>query len=71
MTDATKGKGAMQDKRKGKGSVRDEKKGKTALPFEPLVPNAKTIAAIREARRGGLKSYRSVKAILRSLNADD
>jgi DNA-damage-inducible protein J len=26
-----------------------------ALPFEPLVPNDKTIAAIRAARRGELK----------------
>ncbi|NBX56238.1 MAG: type II toxin-antitoxin system RelB/DinJ family antitoxin, partial [Betaproteobacteria bacterium] len=27
-----------------------------ALPFEPLVPNATTIAAMKEARQGGLKS---------------
>ncbi len=27
-----------------------------ALPFEPLVPNATTIAAMREARRGGLET---------------
>ncbi len=26
-----------------------------ALPFEPLVPNLPTIAAINEARRGGLQ----------------
>jgi DNA-damage-inducible protein J len=26
---------------------------KKALPFEPLIPNAKTIASIKEARRGG------------------
>lgn len=26
-----------------------------ALPFEPLVPNVKTIAAIKAARRGELK----------------
>ncbi len=24
-----------------------------ALPFEPLIPNAETIAAMKEARRGG------------------
>ena len=43
-----------------------------ALPFEPLIPNAKTIAAIKEARRGGLPSYRgSTKAFLKSLDADD
>jgi DNA-damage-inducible protein J len=41
-----------------------------ALPFEPLIPNAKTIAAIKEARRGGLKHPNS-KALLKSLNADD
>ena len=43
-----------------------------ALPFEPLVPNAKTIAAIKEARRGRLASHRgSTKAFLKSLDADD
>jgi DNA-damage-inducible protein J len=43
-----------------------------ALPFEPLIPNAKTIAAIKEARRGGLPRHRGgTKAFLKSLNADD
>jgi hypothetical protein len=43
-----------------------------ALPFEPLVPNAKTIAAIKEARRGGLPRHRgSTRAFLKSLDADD
>jgi DNA-damage-inducible protein J len=42
-----------------------------ALPFEPLIPNAKTIAAIKEARRGALKGYPNSKALLKSLNADD
>ena len=27
-----------------------------ALPFEPLIPNAKTIAAMKEARRSKLKT---------------
>ena len=50
----------------------DESKGKNALQREPLVPNAKTIAAIKEARCGGLPRYRgSTKAFLKSLNADD
>lgn len=31
-----------------------------ALPFEPLVPNAVTIEAMKEARRGGLKSFAPV-----------
>jgi DNA-damage-inducible protein J len=43
-----------------------------ALPFEPLVPNAKTIAAIKEARRGGLPRHRgSTRSFLKSLDADD
>jgi DNA-damage-inducible protein J len=43
-----------------------------ALHFEPLIPNAKTIAAIKEARRGGLPRHRgSTRAFLKSLNADD
>lgn len=55
----------MSDESRGKG------KGKNALQYEPLVPNRKTIAAIREARRGGLERHRSTKALLKSLNADD
>jgi DNA-damage-inducible protein J len=41
-----------------------------ALPFEPLVPNAETIAAMKEARRGGLPSFKSVDALMADLNAD-
>ena len=42
-----------------------------ALPFEPLVPNAVTIAAMKEARKGGLKSVVSVAELMADLNADD
>jgi len=42
-----------------------------ALPFEPLVPNKETIAAMKEARRGGLRRHKNAKAFLKSLNADD
>lgn len=42
-----------------------------ALPFEPLVPNAVTVAAMKEARRGGLKSFATVEALMADLNADD
>jgi DNA-damage-inducible protein J len=42
-----------------------------ALPFEPLVPNKKTIAAMKEARKGGLPSYKTVDALMADLNADD
>lgn len=42
-----------------------------ALPFEPLVPNAVTIEAMKEARRGGLKSFATVEALMADLNAVD
>jgi DNA-damage-inducible protein J len=42
-----------------------------ALPFEPLVPNAETIAALKEARKGGLKRFKSVEDLLADLNAGD
>ena len=42
-----------------------------ALPFDPLVPNAETVAAMVEARRGNLKSFSSVEALMADLNADD
>ena len=32
-----------------------------ALPFDPLVPHEATIAAMREARAGRLKSFDSVE----------
>lgn len=42
-----------------------------ALPFEPLTPNAKTIAAMRAARQGKVKSAKNIKALMEDLNADD
>ncbi|ATE60091.1 type II toxin-antitoxin system RelB/DinJ family antitoxin [Thauera sinica] len=42
-----------------------------ALPFEPLVPNETTIAAMREARAGGLKRFDSVEALMADLHAKD
>jgi DNA-damage-inducible protein J len=42
-----------------------------ALPFEPLVPNAKTVEAMKAARRGELVTAGPVDALLTSLNADD
>lgn len=42
-----------------------------ALPFEPLVPSATTIEAMKEARRGGLKSFNSVDDLMADLNAKD
>jgi len=42
-----------------------------ALPFEVKVPNAETAAAMREARHGGLPSFRSVSDLMDELNAED
>jgi DNA-damage-inducible protein J len=42
-----------------------------ALPFEPLVPNDDTIAAMKAARRGELVAVKSTDELLSSLNADD
>ena len=42
-----------------------------ALPFAPLVPNAATIEAMKEARRGGLPRFASVEDLLDDLHADD
>jgi len=42
-----------------------------ALPFEVKAPNASTAAAMREARKGGLRSFDSVSALTADLNAKD
>ena len=42
-----------------------------ALPFEPLVPNAETIEAMKAARRGELVTAGSSDKLVASLNADD
>jgi DNA-damage-inducible protein J len=42
-----------------------------ALPFEVKVPNAQTAAAVQEARKGGLRSFDSVKDLMADLNAED
>jgi len=42
-----------------------------ALPFDPLIPNETTLAAMREARAGGLPSVGSVGELMDALNAED
>lgn len=42
-----------------------------ALPFEPLVPNETTIAAMREARAGKTRRFDSVDALMDDLHAED
>ena len=41
------------------------------LPFAPLVPNAETIAAMREARGAKLPRFDDVESLLDDLHADD
>lgn len=41
-----------------------------ALPFEPLIPNAETIEAMKEARRGKLASFATVHDLMTDLNAE-
>jgi DNA-damage-inducible protein J len=42
-----------------------------ALPFEPLTPNSVTVRAMKEARRGKLKSFKGVNDLMTELNAKD
>ena len=39
-----------------------------ALPFAPLIPNAVTIEAMKEARKGGLPQFDSVQALMNDLH---
>ena len=41
------------------------------LPFEPLIPNAQSIEAMKEARRGSLPRYKTVNALFRALDMGD
>ncbi len=41
------------------------------LPFDPLVPNATTIAAIEAARRGELETAGSIDEMFEHLDRDD
>jgi DNA-damage-inducible protein J len=42
-----------------------------AMPFNPLIPNAETIAAMKEAKEGNLPRVHSVKELFGALNAED
>lgn len=42
-----------------------------ALPFDPLIPNETTIAAMKEARAGNLPRANSIEELKITLNADD
>ncbi|AEH63565.1 type II toxin-antitoxin system RelB/DinJ family antitoxin [Zymomonas mobilis] len=42
-----------------------------ALPFDPLTPNKKTLAAMKDARAGKMKKFDSVQSLMDDLHADD
>lgn len=42
-----------------------------ALPFEPLIPNAVTIQAMKDARAGKVTKAASIEGLVADLNADD
>jgi DNA-damage-inducible protein J len=42
-----------------------------ALPFDPLIPNETTIAAMKEARAGNLQRASSIQELKQALNEDD
>jgi DNA-damage-inducible protein J len=42
-----------------------------SLPFEPLVPNVKTIEALKNAKRGNLVTIGHLDNLLTELNAND
>jgi DNA-damage-inducible protein J len=42
-----------------------------SLPFEPLKPNAATIKAMREVRKGKTKKHKSIDSLMADLHADD
>jgi DNA-damage-inducible protein J len=41
------------------------------LPSEPEIPNAATVAAMKESFAGGLASFNSVSELMADLNAPD
>ena len=43
-------------------------KEKTVV-FDPLIPNAETIAAMNNAREGNVKSFNSIEELFEDLNA--
>lgn len=42
-----------------------------ALPFNPLIPNAETVKAMKEAENGPLPRFASVEELMADLHADD
>ena len=47
------------------------KQQKHAARDHPVVPNKKTVAATKEARRGGLKSVKNLEELFKALDEDE
>ena len=41
------------------------------LPFDPIIPNKKTISTIREAERGEPPSFNSFEELMADIRTDD
>jgi DNA-damage-inducible protein J len=42
-----------------------------ALPFDPLIPNAETVEAMEEARRGNLSSASTLEEFIGAMHEED
>lgn len=42
-----------------------------ALPFESLIPNQKTINAMKDARRSKLKAFKTIQSLMNDLNKEN
>ena len=60
---------AMHPSPSNDGALLRRKSRRSALPFEPLKPNAETVAAMKAARRGELIKVGKPDKLLQSLNA--
>lgn len=49
--------------------MRDRVAKEKAVPFEPLDPNAKTIRAMKEARKGKFKRFKRAEDLMVELKA--
>jgi DNA-damage-inducible protein J len=55
----------------GSVAVRARVPKEKALPFERLDPNAKTVRAMKDARRGKLRRFDRVEDVMADLHAKD
>jgi hypothetical protein len=61
----------MQAWMKAKGDLTMAKQQKHTASDHPVVPNKKTVAATKEARRGSLKSVKNLEELFKALDEDE